>query len=254
MTTLTGSSTDLQARVLKVVPRRWFKWVAPIRDAILGALSDLAAWNYGLIGYAKAQTRLATAYGVWLDILCFDFLGPTLTRAGLLDDSFRALIQATILQERVTRAGMANIITRLTGNAPWIFEPWNTGDTGAYGNIASGVVAGGQMGYGVGHGGYGSMQLPAQAFMQVHRTTPSGVPNVDGYQGSMGGYGAGAVEYIGNTTQLQGITDQVIYDAIKLTKPTGSIVWVAFTALSRELTTDSGAPLTDGSSDTLFTG
>lgn len=249
---LIGSSANLLDRVRGLIQRRWFRWGASYRDAILGGISDSAAWNYTLIGYAKAQTRLSTAYGVWLDIVALDFLGPTLTRQGYQDDTFRALIRATILQERVTRAGMIAAVTRLTGVAPLVFEPWNTGDTGAYSNAASGKTYG-QFGYGVGAGGYGNMNLPAQTLMQVYRTAPSGVPSVDGYGEPIGGYGAGAIEYVGNTTQLEGVTDQLIYDLINLTKPTGSIVWVAFTTPPANLITEGGDTLTDDSSNPLTT-
>ncbi|MBR0693690.1 hypothetical protein [Bradyrhizobium lablabi] len=245
--TAPSTSDDIVARVKKLIPHRWFRWVAPYRDAIIGGLADSAAWNFTLIAYAKAQTRLATAYGIWLDIFCYDFLGGALTRSGLQDDSFRAVIRATILQERVTRAGMSNAVTRITGLVPLIFEPWNTGDTGGYAHQASGVISGGQFGYGVGNGGYGNMNLPAQVLMQVHRSAPSGVPGVDGYDGTIAGYGAGAIEYVGSTTQLEGITDALIYNQINMTKPTGSIAWISFTSPALVLTDDAGNPLTDGS-------
>lgn len=253
MTTVIGSAANILDRVKALLPNRWFSWVAPYRDAIIGGIAGSAAWSFTLIGYARAQTRLATAYGIWLDILCFDFLGGVLTRSGLQDDNFRTLIRATILQERVTRAGMMAVVTRVTGIAPSVFEPWNTGDTGAYGNKAAGVIAGGQFGYGVGQGGYGNMNLPGQSLMQVHRTTPSGVPNVDGYTGTLGGYGGGAIEYVGSSSALEGVTDALIYQVINITKPTGSIVWVAFTAPSQVLTSETGAQLTDDANDTLIT-
>ncbi|WP_439398737.1 hypothetical protein ACRQ5Q_15220 [Bradyrhizobium sp. PMVTL-01] len=253
MTSLIGSAANVLDRVKALLPPRWFSWVAPNRDAIIGGLSDLASWSYALIGYARAQTRLATAYGVWLDILCFDFLGGVLTRSGLQDDNFRGVIRATILQERVTRAGMVGAITRITGVAPGVFEPWNTGDTGGYGNQASGVIAGGQVGYGVGRGCYGSMNLPAQTFMTVYRNAPSGIPNVDGYSGVIGGYGAGSIEYVGSTSQLQGITDNLIYQIVNITKPTGSIVWVAFATPSQFLDSEAGSHLVDDSGNLLIT-
>lgn len=222
-----GSSDNIGWRVWTKIPRRWFAWIAPVRDAVIGGVADSAAWNYTLIAYAKAQQRLATAYGVWLDVFAFDFLGGTLTRNGLQDDAFRALIRATILQERVTRAGMVAAVTSLTGNTPWVFEPWNAGDTGGYSNAAQGQICT-QFGYGVGKGGYGSMALPAQTFMTVYRGAPSGVPDVDGYGGVIGGYGSGAIEYVGGDTELSGITDDVIFQLINLTKPTGVVVWTRF--------------------------
>jgi hypothetical protein len=224
-----GSVADILIRVRKLIPKRWFQWGALYRDAIIGGLSVPAAWNYTLIGYARAQTRLASAYGIWLDIIAYDFLGRTLLRNGAADDTFRALIQATILQERVTRAGMIGVLTKLTGNAPWIFEPWNTYDTGAYSGPAfiSGSPKYGSMGYGVGRGGYGNMGLPCQAFIKVTRGGPSGIPKVAGYGSPNAGYGVGQVEYVGGYSELSGVTDTMIYQAINITKPTGSACWVA---------------------------
>lgn len=226
-----GSSLNNLSRVKQLVPKGWFKFAAPYRDAIIGGLGDSAAWNYGLILYARAQTRLATAYGIWLDIIAFDFLGRFLVRNGLNDDVFRAVIRATILQERVTRKGMISAITTLTGFAPTVFEPWNANDTGAYsGSRASGAPQYGSVGYGVGNGGYGSMNLPGQVFLKVTRGAPSGVPNVGGYGNNVEGYGVGKNEYIGSLTALIGITNAIIYQLINITKPTGTTCWVAIGA------------------------
>ncbi|NPU23923.1 hypothetical protein [Bradyrhizobium denitrificans] len=227
----TRSSDDIVAKVVSTIPRRWFKWVPPIRNAVIGGAADGAAWCYGLIGYARAQTRLASAYGIWLDLLARDFVADFLVRGGANDDTFRARLRATILQERVTRKGMIAAVTALTGNTPVVFEPWHTGDTGAYSGAGAKY---GQFGYGVGSGGYGNMNLPAQIFMKVKRGAPSGVPNVGGWSNknlaitTPGGYGAGSWEYLGPSTRLSGITDAMIYDVINKTKPTGVTVWVAF--------------------------
>src|SRR5258708_29848594 len=35
--------------------------------------------------YARAQSRLSTAYGIWLDIFAYDFLGRFLIRNGVED-------------------------------------------------------------------------------------------------------------------------------------------------------------------------
>ena len=251
-----GDSANIVDRVKQEIPKRWFRWVAPYRDAIIGGLADLAAWNYNLIGYARAQTRLASAYGIWLDIFCFDFLGRFLTRHKIAGDAFRLVIRSTILQERVTRAGMTNAITMLTGNAPSIFEPWNTGDTGAY-SAPGGANAPnqyGSMGYNVGQGGYGNMNLPAQVFMKITRGSGSGIPGVEGYGGSIAGYGIGAMEYVGLSSELSGITDDMIYQIINLTKPTGSICWIAFQPSIPVLTTDAGVVLTDDAGNPLIEG
>jgi hypothetical protein len=221
----TGSSDDIVDRLYRVLPRRWFAWTAPYRDAVLGGISDSASWCYGLIGYAKAQTRIATAYGIWLDILCYDFLGLNLTRNGTPDDVFRSVIKATILQERVTREGMIAAVTQLTGATPWIFEPWNTYDTGGYSGQNQKC---GSFGYGSGQGAYGNMKLHNQIFMKVYRGFPGGVPNVSGYGKPAGGYGQGSIAYVGANSQQVGLTQAQILQVINLTKPVGTTVWVQF--------------------------
>lgn len=221
----TGSSADIVVRVKGVIPNRWFAFTASIRDAVLGGLADGAAWCYALIGYAKAQTRLVTAYGAWLDVVAYDFLGRNLSRSGLQDDPFRRMIKATILQERVTRLGMNEVVTALAGTAPWIFEPWNSGDTGAYSDAN---FLCGQFGYDVGRGGYGAMDMPAQTLMIIARPAVGGVPNVDGYDDPIGGYDVGAIEYTDPSTPTTGISNAMILNAINTTRPTGAIVWTQF--------------------------
>jgi hypothetical protein len=220
----TGDATDLLERVKRLIPFRWFQWAAPLRDAIVGGLSDCAAKGYSFILYTRQQSRLATATGIWLDILCYDFLRRHLLRRGTSDTVFRNTIQATILQERVTRKGMNAALTALLNIPPFIFEPWSTNDAGAYntGNFAYGMA-----------GGWGSLQLPGQVFIKVSRVGigPSGVPNVAGWfrgQGSIGvgGYGQGAIEYVSGVTPTIGVTDADIYQIIANTKPTGVTCWV----------------------------
>jgi hypothetical protein len=219
----TGDTLDILARVKRLIPGRWFAWVAPLRDGVLGGLSDCAANLYSFIIYARKQTRLATATGIWLDILCYDFLRRHLLRGGTTDDVFRKVIQATILQERVTRKGMISALTTLLGIPPFIFEPWNTNDAGGYGspNFAYGLA-----------GGWGSIQLPGQVFIRMSRAglAATGVPGVAGYfrgQGSIGigGYGQGSIEYVSSTTAQVGVTDADIYQTIANAKPSGVTCW-----------------------------
>jgi hypothetical protein len=221
----TGDETDILGRVKRLLPRGWFSYVAPYRDAIIGGLADLGAWSYTIVSFARSQSRLATAYGVVLDIYVYDFLGRFLPRQDLNDNTYRALARATILQERVTRAGMINALTVLNGTIPVVFEPWNTYDTGAYSSRVSGSRYG-SMGYGVGRGGYGNMRLPAQTFIRLQRGNPSGVPMVAGWGDPPGGFGAGAIEFAGPESLLSGVTNTMIEDLIDKTKPTGSLVWL----------------------------
>ena len=219
----TGDSSDILSRVKQIIPYSWFSYVAPIRDAVLGGLSDAAAWCYSWITYATMQTRILSATGPWLDIIANDFLGRNLLRNGADDNTFRATIQATILQERVTRSGMANAIQKLVGVAPVIFEPWSPQDAGAYGN--------GRFAYGR-SGGWGSLQLPGQVFVQISRNalSPSGIPNAVGYGGYGGGYYGGSTSYgsaelAASSVAQIGVTDDLIYQVINQTKPSGVICW-----------------------------
>jgi hypothetical protein len=213
---MTGDSNDLLARVKAVIPFYWFAYAAPLRDAVLGGLCDAAAWCYSWITYARQQSRIATSFGPFLDLIALDFTGRYLQRNGTTDNVFRNKIQATILQERVTRAGMVNAITALTGNPPTIFEPWNTGDAGGYGapNFAYGQA-----------GAWGSMQLPGQVFITVTPGAGAGVPDVGGYGTSVSGYGVGSGEYVGPQIEESGVTDADIYQTIVATKPTGVLCW-----------------------------
>jgi hypothetical protein len=212
----TGDSNDILTRVKLVLPGRWWSYVAPFRDAVLGGLSDGAAWCYSWFSYAVTQSRIATSTGPFLDLIAYDFLGRYLVRGGSSDNVFRTRILMTILQERVTRAGMISALTQLTGNPPVVFEPWNTGDAGGYG---CGNFAYGQS------GGWGSINLPGQVFLKVTRTTSSGIPFISGYGQGAGGYGKGTIEYVGSSISQDGVTDNEIYQTILTTKPVGVTCW-----------------------------
>ena len=68
----TGDSNDIVTRVKMLIPFRWFSWVAPLRDAILGGLADSAAWCYSWLVYIKQQSRIATSTGPFLDLISYD--------------------------------------------------------------------------------------------------------------------------------------------------------------------------------------
>lgn len=209
----TGDNNDMVSRLRALIPNGWFNDVAPVRDAVLGGISDILAFGYSLISYAKLQTRILTATGPWLDLIALDFFGAALRRnVGQSDSSFQARIISSLFRERVTRSGMIATLTDLTGKAPLIFEPWNTGDTGGIG-IAFGIGGG---------GGIGSVSLPAQVFITAFRPGTAGVPNVAGI--GFGGIGAGISSII-NPANALGVTDADIYATIAQTLPTGVIGW-----------------------------
>ena len=219
----TGDAQDIVHRVRQLIPGRWFMWGAPLRDAVLGGLADSMAWLYQWLIFIRQQSRIATASGIFLDLIAYDFLNRTLLRGagGTTDDTnIRIQITNAILAERVTRKGMMNALTLLLTVPPFIFEPWNPFDAGGYGE--------GNFAYGRA-GGWGSIQLPGQVFLKVSRAAlrSTGVPYVQGWGGTptLGGYGVGAIQYIATETPEIGVTDQDIYNTIVRNKPTGLIVW-----------------------------
>src|SRR6185437_6566224 len=140
---LIGDQQDMLRRIKAVLPARWFADTSPVLDGVLSGLAAGWAWVYGLLGFVVAQTRIATATGVWLDMIARDCFGTRLSRhGGQADDAFRARIQRELLRERGTRAAISAVLRDLTGRAPVIFEPGRIADTGAY-NAAIGYgVAG----------------------------------------------------------------------------------------------------------------
>jgi hypothetical protein len=198
-----------------LLPKGWWNFQAPIRDAIIGGVADVSAWSYNLIAYAKKQTRVAWATDIWLDILSKDYFRfELIRRVNEGDAAFRARIQKELIRERVTRKGMIDALTDLTGKAPVIFEPWNTGDTGAWDE--------GHFAWDIG-GGWGDTILPAQSFVNVI-PPGSGIPGAPGWDCAAMGWDVGGMW--GDMSLIAGsITDADIYATINKTRPTGAIVW-----------------------------
>jgi len=216
-----GGADDIIRRVKLLLPKGWWNDRAPIRDAIIGGIADVAAWSYSLISYAKLQSRVAWATGIWLDIISKDYFRFELPRrVNESDATFRARIQEELIRERVTRAGMSKALEDLTGQTPYIFEPWNTGDTGAW-DI-------GTFAWDIGVCGWGDTILPAQAFVNVI-PPGSGIPGAPGWD-IAGGWDSGSTMW-GDMSLIAGsITDADIYATINKTRPTGSIVWTQLSA------------------------
>lgn len=218
---MTGDSADIQARLKAVLPPGWFSTDATVANALLGGLSDALAAIYNLVTYARAQARIATATGLWLDLIALDFFGARLgRRTAEGDTSLRTRIDREILRERVTRPGMSSVLTDLTGTVPTIFEPWNAYDTGGL-DIAMGMDIAGKL---------GSLDYVAQCFIDVTRPKGTGIPEVvgilaDGSAGGTGGFDVGAAELADISAVSPPVSDQDIYDAINVTRPVGVICW-----------------------------
>jgi len=214
---MTGDQSDMLARIKAVLPIRWFADTTPLLDGLLSGLAWAWSWVYSLLVYVQAQTRIATATDVWLDIIASDFFGNRLQRrAGQNDDAFRLLIQGNLLREHGTRRSIVSAVQDLTGRAPKIFEPMRTTDTGGY--------AVGGLGYGAA-GGWGSMALPFQCFVTAYRPSGSGIALVSGWGAPAGAYGTGAIEYA-SLAMVQGqVTDGDINAAIADVLPVAAIAW-----------------------------
>jgi hypothetical protein len=216
-----GTATDMIARLLALLPLRWFADTTPVLTPLLAGLAEGWAWLYAMLGYVRAQTRIATATDSFLDLISVDFLGGTLPRRfGEMDAGFRARIQHELLRPRATRPALVGELTNLTGRVPVVFEPARPADTGGWGKAG---------GYGAG-GGYGSLMLPFQVFVTAFRPLGTGVPIVGGWGHppggpAAGGWGSGAMEYASLAMVQSQVTDADINQAIASTVPVAVTAW-----------------------------
>jgi hypothetical protein len=216
-----GDQQDFFARIKARMPSGWFGTDSPILDALLAGIASAFVAVYAAYQYMLAQTRLQTSTDGWLDISAADYFGENGLRRlqNETDANYRTRIKINIVRERGTRAAITKILTDLTGRAPTIIEPTRPQDTGAYRS--------GGIGYGVA-GAYGSLLLNYQAFVTAYRPAGSGLPYLQGYGTSPGGYATpsrAAYANIGDMTT--GVTDAAIYAAIASVIPAATIAWVA---------------------------
>jgi hypothetical protein len=222
----TGDQNDMAARMRAVLPAGWFPDDAPVLTAILTGFGAVWAQMYSLLAWVQLQTRIAMASGANLDLISLDFFGDDLPRrSGESDSAFEARIERELFRPKGTRAAVVRELTDLTGQAPRIFEPRLTSDTGGY-------TMGG-VGYGAG-GGYGSLLLPFQFFVQAYFAIATVIANVGGYYAGSGwaggGYGVGAIEYADIASAPGLIADADIYAGVNNVRPVGTVAWVAISA------------------------
>ena len=137
----TGDGADFSSRIRSVLPTGWFPVTAPGQpsltptlDALLAGLSSTWSSLYALLTYTTAQTRIATATDVFLDMTGLDYFGTGLRRRNSeVDAGYRLRIKQELLRPRNTRAAIVSALVNLTGRAPIIFEPARATDTGGYG-------------------------------------------------------------------------------------------------------------------------
>ena len=221
-----GDQADIVGRLRAVLPVRWFPDSAPVLDALLSGLASGWSSVFQQLQYVRAQTRIATATDIWLDVVAQDYLGSRLVRrTGQGDAAFRGAIQRELFRERGTRAAIVSVLQDLTGRPPQIFEPARPGDTGGYGSSAG---DGGGLGYGCA-GGWGSLTLPFQCFITAYRPIGAGIAMISGWSSNGGAYGQGAIEYASLTMVQAQVTDGDIYNAVAGVLPVATIGWTRIT-------------------------
>lgn len=207
----------MRARVKSVLPAGWFGAATPVLDLLLGGLAALWATLYSLIGFVHAQARIATASGPFLDMAARDYFGTALARrAGETDAAFSARIRANLLIPHATRAALVEVLTRLTGRAPVVFEPFNATDTGGYDTN--------MLGYNT-IGGYGSLMLPYQCFVTAYRPVVAASGNDGGYNVGPGGYNTAPLAWSDLTNDPGLMTDSDLYAAIVSVLPVNAVAW-----------------------------
>lgn len=193
----TGDVPDCLNRIRAVLPP-WFPSPenSPVINAVATGAATVASNLYALAQYAKLQTRIKTATGGWLDLIAFDYLGPTFQRrASESDVSFQSRILTFLLIPRLTVAGITAMLIALTGRTPSIIEAGAGGGGYDLGELAFDTA-----------GCWVGQNLVITAF----RPPGQGVPLVDGYDGGAGGFDVGAIEWVDNTQVTGQITDAEI--------------------------------------------
>ena len=206
----------------QVLPLRWFPDDTPVLDTVLSGVAWAWAWVYALLQTVKAQTRISTATGMWLDLIAADYFGTRLCRrSGETDSAYLLRIRDELIRERGTREAVVSALADLTGRPPALFEPANTSDTGGYGGAGE-LVTGLAYGYA---GGWGDLNLPFQFFVTAYRPVGQGIASVSGWCCGDGGYGEGALEYASLSMMQTQVTDAAIFTAIAGVLPIGVIAW-----------------------------
>lgn len=218
-----GDVEDMLRRLKAVLPTGWFPDTTPVLDNLLRGLGSGWSWTFGLLSYVRQQARVSTAEGIWLDVAANDYFGTRLRRrVAERDDLYRGRISRELVRERGTRSAVRSALMDLTGRAPAIFEPANTGDTGGYGSAPDN--RGGGIAY-CRAGGWGSLSLPFQFFVTAFRPHGDGIADVAGWCIGPGGYCGGAIQYgdlsmIGNR-----VSDEDILEEICAVTPVATIAW-----------------------------
>jgi hypothetical protein len=216
---------DIFTRIKMMLPGQWFGEATPVLDSVVNALSAGWVGLFALIDYVRAQTRVNTAYDFWLDLIARDFFASRLIRRQReTDDSFRARIGLELIRDKCTRAAICQLLLDLTGRPPIIFEPCNPNDTGCYGALNGGASA--VAGYGI-SGGWGNLNMPFQVLVRAFRPETAGIAMVEGWGGSIGGFGVGPITYFNLNINSSEASDDEIRQSIVRAAPAATVIWLS---------------------------
>jgi hypothetical protein len=226
----TGDVPDLVYRLRTLLPP-WFpnQGQAPVLDAILTGIATLLSTSYGFIQYARAQSRISTASGGWLDLIAWDFFGSRFQRRPTETDlSFQPRLKKELIRPRLTRPAIISMVRDLTGFTPSLIEPFNGQDLGGFdlGNLALDAA-----------GGMGATNHNNQIWVTAFRPITYGLQIAAGFDAGPGGFDTGLLELLDPqvlpsvvadaeiTARIQQTVAQGIFANIGIISPPPAIAW-----------------------------
>jgi hypothetical protein len=245
-----GDQTDIIGRIDEGLPSQWFGDDKPFADMLVTGYGEQGAYAYQLYEFAKLQTRINTATGIFLDMISADFFGGDLPRVAAESDSlFRIRIIANLFRKKVTLYALQDALTlavpSINPRATFmIFEPGqhsildsagaaitdSTGDGLLTTSDASTLIPNGAYPIGISTADasarYGTPLAAFECLVNI-----SGLPqSASGYNDSPGGYGSyGYTRYMGLSPYTSAVGIELLYKVISSVKPIATTVWVVFT-------------------------
>ena len=220
--------SNFVARLRALLPPSWFPQSAdPVLLSVLSGGAALLAGNAQQLAYAALQTRISTSTGEWLDITSADFFGENLPRQpGESDANFRKRILAALFVVGPTRRDLERYLYLLTGRTPIIFEPWRIRDAGAWDAPICGWDA---------TGGWGDL-LPAQYFVTIYTPRGQGIPNLGGWDDTVGALDIPSQLAWQEARNSQPyLTDTQLLALALLCRPVGTRMWAQITSVTPSL-------------------